>query len=159
MCFIEWNKQDGRLSLSWFWTTSSSTRTRNWASDLPEEDGHQGTFEGGRPAWSWSDRPKGLSAPLGSILLQCAHACFVASWPRASRGCTFQTFLSTPSLALLLLPLDDFTLSDLHASSPHMSPWYSYNTRPWLPPCLSFACGLIKDVGGASRDASWCMHG
>jgi hypothetical protein len=26
-------------------------------------------------------------------------------------------------------------------------------------PCLSFACGLIKDVGGASRDASWCMHG
>jgi hypothetical protein len=27
------------------------------------------------------------------------------------------------------------------------------------PPCLSFACGLIKDVGGASHDASWCMYG
>jgi hypothetical protein len=27
------------------------------------------------------------------------------------------------------------------------------------PPCLSFACGLIKYVGGASRDASWCMYG
>jgi hypothetical protein len=27
------------------------------------------------------------------------------------------------------------------------------------PPCLSFACGLIKDVGGASCDASWCLHG
>jgi hypothetical protein len=23
---------------------------------------------------------------------------------------------------------------------------------------LSFACGLIKDVGGASHDASWCMY-
>jgi hypothetical protein len=27
------------------------------------------------------------------------------------------------------------------------------------PPCLSFACGLMKYVGGASRDASWCMNG
>jgi hypothetical protein len=26
-------------------------------------------------------------------------------------------------------------------------------------PSLSFACSLIKDVEGASRDASWCMHG
>jgi hypothetical protein len=23
---------------------------------------------------------------------------------------------------------------------------------------LSFACGLMISVGGASRDASWCMH-
>jgi hypothetical protein len=27
------------------------------------------------------------------------------------------------------------------------------------PPCLYLACGLIKDVGGASRDVSWCMYG
>jgi hypothetical protein len=26
------------------------------------------------------------------------------------------------------------------------------------PPCLSFACGLMKNVGGASHDALWCMH-
>jgi hypothetical protein len=31
----------------------------------------------GGPAWS--DRPRGLSAPPGLVLLQCAHACFVAS--------------------------------------------------------------------------------
>jgi hypothetical protein len=24
---------------------------------------------------------------------------------------------------------------------------------------LYFACGLIKYVGGASHDASWCMYG
>jgi hypothetical protein len=27
------------------------------------------------------------------------------------------------------------------------------------PPFLYFACGSIKYVGGASRDASWCTHG
>jgi hypothetical protein len=27
------------------------------------------------------------------------------------------------------------------------------------PPMLVLACGLIKDVGGASDDASWCMYG
>jgi hypothetical protein len=50
-------------------------------------------------------------------------------------------------------------LSHFHTSLPHMPPWYSYKTNPWLPPCLSFACGLMKVVGGASRDASWSMHG
>jgi hypothetical protein len=41
---------------------------------------------------------------------------------RASRGCPFQTFSSTPSLALLILPLDDFALSHFHAPLPHMLP-------------------------------------
>jgi hypothetical protein len=27
------------------------------------------------------------------------------------------------------------------------------------PPCLSFACALMTNVGGTSRDASWCMCG
>jgi hypothetical protein len=27
------------------------------------------------------------------------------------------------------------------------------------PSCLCFACGLIKYVGGALHDVSWCMHG
>jgi hypothetical protein len=39
-------------------------------------------------------------------------------------------------LVLLLLPLDVFTLSHFHAPLPHMPPWYSYKTRPWLPPVL-----------------------
>jgi hypothetical protein len=35
MCFVEPNKQDGWLSLRWFWTTNLSTRTRSWMSNLP----------------------------------------------------------------------------------------------------------------------------
>jgi hypothetical protein len=55
--------------------------------------------------------------------------------------CTFPTFSSTPLLALLLLPLDVFALTHFHTPLPHMPPWYSYKTKPWLPPCLYFACG------------------
>jgi hypothetical protein len=50
MCFVGQNKRGGWLSLRWFSTTNVNTQTRNWASDLPEEDGHRGAFEGGRPA-------------------------------------------------------------------------------------------------------------
>jgi hypothetical protein len=87
------------------------------------------------------------SSWLGSCL---AHllCCFVTT-------CTFQTFSSTPLLALLLLPLDVFALRHLHAPLPHMHP----NQALAAPPCLYFACGLIKDVGGASRDVSMCMYG
>jgi hypothetical protein len=43
MEFVGRNKtQNGRLSLWWFWTKSSGTQTKNWVSDLPEEDGHRG---------------------------------------------------------------------------------------------------------------------
>jgi hypothetical protein len=36
-------------------------------------------------------------------------------------ACTFQTFSSTPSLTLLLLPLDDFALSHFYTPLPHMT--------------------------------------
>jgi hypothetical protein len=115
------------------------------------------TPEGFRRGWSAGlvrDRPRRLSAPPGSVLLQCTYACFVASWPRAPRGCTFQTFSSTPLLALLLLPLDDFALSHLHASSPHMPPWYSCKTRPWLPPMLVLCMWFDKRCW---RGIPWCI--
>jgi hypothetical protein len=53
-----------------------------------------------------------LARFFSSALMLC---CFVTA-------CTFQTFSSTPSLALLLLPLDVFALSHLHAPLPHMHP-------------------------------------
>jgi hypothetical protein len=100
---------------------------------------------------------KELDGRLTSLLLLArffsSAFCFVIV-------CTFQTFSSTPSLALLFLPLDAFALTHFHTPLPHMPPWYSYKTKPCLPPpCLYFACGLIKYVGGASRDVSWFMYG
>jgi hypothetical protein len=66
---------------------------------------------------------------------------------------------STPLLALLIPPLDGFALSHFHALTSHASMIFLQNKALASPHELSFACGLIKDVGRASRDASWCMHG
>jgi hypothetical protein len=33
---------EGWLSLRWFWTKTSSTRTKSWTSDLPKKGEHQG---------------------------------------------------------------------------------------------------------------------
>jgi hypothetical protein len=134
MWFVARNKRGGWLSLRWVWTTNLSTRTKRWMGDLSLSS-------------SW----------LGSSLV---HSCFfVASWPRAPWGCTFQTFLSTPLLALLLLHL----MFSLWVTSmlPCLTCIYDIPAKQSFgcPPCLSFACGLIKDVQGASRDASWCMYG
>jgi hypothetical protein len=41
----------------------------------------------------------------------------------------------------------------------HASMIFLQNKALAAPACLSFACGFIKEVGGASHDASWCMHG
>jgi hypothetical protein len=107
-------------------------------SDLPAEGEHQGAFKGGRPAglgrlaWVACFSSRLQLAPAYSCLLCCL-------WPHAPRGCTAQTLSSTPLLALLLLPLDGFALSHFYAPLLHMPPWYSYKTRPWLPP---HACPL-----------------
>jgi hypothetical protein len=108
MWFVARNKRGGWLSLRWFQTTNSSTRTKSWMGDLPLSS-------------SW----------LGSSL---AHSCFLCCFVTT---CIFQTFSSTPSLALLLLPLDVFALSHFHTPLPHMPPWYSCKTKPWLPPHAS----------------------
>jgi hypothetical protein len=63
---------------------------------------------------------KELDRRLTSFLLlarffSSALFCFVTA-------CTFQTFSSTPLLALLLLPLDVFALTHFHTPLPHMRP-------------------------------------
>jgi hypothetical protein len=69
-------------------------------------------------------------------------------------ACTFQTFSSTPLLALLLLPLDVFALSHLHAPLPHMHPLYSCKTKPWLPPMLVLCMWFDKRCW---RGIPWCI--
>jgi hypothetical protein len=93
MWFVARNKRGGWLSLRWLWTTNLSTQTKSWMVDLPLSS-------------FW----------FGSSLV---HSCFLCCFVTA---CTFQTFSSTPLLALLLLPLDVFSLSHLHAPLPHMHP-------------------------------------
>jgi hypothetical protein len=88
---------------------------------------------------NWSTQTKSCMGdlPLSSSWLGSSLAHFITA-------CTFQMFSSTPSLALLFLPLDVFTLTHFHTPLPHMPPWYSYKTKPWLPPMLVLACGLIR---------------
>jgi hypothetical protein len=112
MWFVARNKRGGCLCLRWLWTTNLSTQTKRCMGDLPLSS-------------SW------LSSSL-------VHSCFfVASWPRAPWGCTFQT--SRPLLCL-------------HYCSFHLvfSLWVT-TMLPWLtclndipkkqslgcPPCLS----------------------
>jgi hypothetical protein len=104
--------------------------------------------------WGEAGRPRGLAAPPGSVLLQCTPCSFVALWPRDPQGCTAQTFSSTPLLALLLLTLDDFAWSHLHAPLPHMPPWYSYKTKPWLPPMLVLCLWFDERCW---RGIPWCI--
>jgi hypothetical protein len=88
--------------------------------------------------WFWTTNLSTRSKSWMSDLP--VHSCLlVSSWPRAPRGCTFQTFSSTPLLAILLLPFDVFSLSHFHAPLPHMHPWYACKTKSWLPP---HACTL-----------------
>jgi hypothetical protein len=85
--------------------------------------------------------------PLSSSWLGSSLAHFVTA-------CTFQTFSSTPSLALLFLSLDVFALSHFHTPLPHMPPWYSYKTNPWLPPMLVLCMWFDKICW---RDIPWCI--
>jgi hypothetical protein len=57
-------------------------------------------------------------------------------------------------LALLLLPLDVFILSCLHAPLHHMPPWYSCKTKPWLPPMLVLCTWFDK---WCWRGTPWCI--
>jgi hypothetical protein len=74
----------------------------------------------GRPAWA--DRPGWLRALPGSGFFQHTHFHFVTFVPACSMGCTAQILSSTPLLALLVLPLDVFALSHVHAPLLHMPP-------------------------------------
>jgi hypothetical protein len=113
---------EGWLSLRWFWTKTSSTQIETGRSCLPAEDEHRGVHfigEAGRPG------PTGLGWPRaspGSVFLQCDDPPFVTFLPACSTSCTAQTLSSTPLLALLVLPLDVFALSHVHAPLLHMPP-------------------------------------
>jgi hypothetical protein len=122
---ICWAKQswEGWLSLRWFWTKTLSTQIESWESCLPAKEEHRGRGclnRGGRPAWA--DRPRvPLALPI-LVFLQRDHLHFVTFVPACSTSCTAQTLSSTPLLALLVLPLDAFALSHVHAPLLHMPP-------------------------------------
>jgi hypothetical protein len=71
------------------------------------------------PDYKLEHTNKELDGRLTSLLLSArffsSALCFVTT-------CTFQMFSSTPSLALLLLPLDVFALTHFHAPLLHMPP-------------------------------------
>jgi hypothetical protein len=134
MCFLAQNKRGGWLSLRWFWTTLEHTN-------------------------------KELDERLTSLLLL---ARFFSS--ALMLLCFFVTACSTGlhlpkvpvhSFACIIAPSTRyFRFESLPCSlASHASMIYLQNKALLPPPCLYFACGLIKDVGGASHDASWCMCG
>jgi hypothetical protein len=112
---IFWAKQtwEGWLSLRWFWTKTSSTQTERWESFLPAKEEHR-EFLADRPGW-----PR---APPWLGFLHLDHFHFVTFVLACSTSCTAQTLSSTPLLALLVLPLDAFALSHVHAPLLHMPP-------------------------------------
>jgi hypothetical protein len=106
----------------------------------------------GRPAWGPPHSSK-LDFSLAHSSLLC---CFVTM---CSTGCTAQTLSSTHFLALLVLPLDVFALSHFHTLC--LTCLHDIPAKQGLvcPHACPLHVALMKDVGGASRDASWCMHG
>jgi hypothetical protein len=89
--------------------------------------------------------------PLPWLGSSPAHSCLLCFFVTA---CTFQMFSSTPSLALLLLPLDVFALTHFHTPLPHMPPWYSCKTKTWLPPMLVICMWFDKKCW---RGIPWCI--
>jgi hypothetical protein len=111
---------------------------------------------GGQPAWA--DRPGWLRASPGTSFLQRDDLPFVTFVPACSTSCTAQTLSSTPLLALLVLPLDAFALSHVHAPLLHMPSWISCKTILAAPHACPLHVVLMKVLERASNDASWCMH-
>jgi hypothetical protein len=65
------------------------------------------------------------------------------------------------SLACIIAPSTWYFRFELlpYSLASHASMIFLQNKALAGPPCLYFACGLIKYVRGASRDVSWCMYG
>jgi hypothetical protein len=128
---------EGWLSLWWFWTKNFEHTNREreellacWRRALGV------TFIGE------ADRPGWPRASPGSAFLQRDDLPFLTFVPACCTSCIAQTLSSTPLLALLVLPLDAFALSHVHAPLLHMPPWISCKAMLVSHPCLSFACGL-----------------
>jgi hypothetical protein len=82
---------------------------------LPAEDMHQGV-----PFIGQAGRLGVVLAPCLGSFSQHDHLPFVTFVPACSTCCTTQTLSSTPLLALLVLPLDAFALSHVHAPLLHL---------------------------------------
>jgi hypothetical protein len=87
---------------------------------LKTSNGGGAFYRGGRPAWA--NRPGWPHASPGSTFLQRDDHSFVTFVPACFTSCTTRTLSSTPLLALLVLPLDAFALSHVHAPLLHMLP-------------------------------------
>jgi hypothetical protein len=75
-------------------------------------------YRAGRP--TWADRPGVVLAPWLDSFSQHDHLPFVTFVPACSTCCIAQMLLSTPLLALLVLPLDALALSHVHAPLLHL---------------------------------------
>jgi hypothetical protein len=130
--FVEPNKRGGWLSLRWFRTTNYSTRAKSWMSDL-------------------SILARFFSSALMLALFLRDRMLHGVAPSRRSR----------PLLCLHYCSFHLMFLLWVTSMLPCLTCIHDIPTKPSLgcPPCLSFACGWIKDVGGAPCDASWCMHG
>jgi hypothetical protein len=112
---------------------------------------------GGRPAWADRLGPQlPLSAPafpsaLHARLLLCDHVL---------HGVAPSKF-SHPLLCLHDWSSHLITFLWVTSMLPCLTCFHEIPTKQSFDcsPCLSFACALMIIVGGASRDASWCMCG
>jgi hypothetical protein len=148
---------EGWLSLWWFWTENFEHTNKGREELLAcrrRAPGGAYIGEAGRPG------PTGLggfvpplarlssSVMISPLWLSCPRAPLVAP-PKLS---------STPLLALLVLPLDAFALSHVHAPLLHMPPWISCKAKLAAPHACPLHVVLMKVVERASNDASWCVH-
>jgi hypothetical protein len=156
---ICWAKQtwEGWLSLRWLWITNLSTQTERWESCLLAKEEHWGClYRGGQPAWA--DQLGGFVPLPGSVFSSVMIFPLWLSCPRAPQ-------VAPPKLShpLLCLHYWSFHLMSLLWVMSMLLCFTCHHEFP-VKQCLlpTHSCPLhvtlMKVVGRASRDASWCMH-
>jgi hypothetical protein len=111
--------------------------------------------------WLWttnlSTQTKSWMGDLSSQVRSCLLCCFVTA---CSTGLHLPNVL-VHSFACIIAPSTWWFRFESLPCSLCLTCLHDIPAKQILgcPPCLYFACGLIKDVGGASRDGSWCVYG
>jgi hypothetical protein len=127
--------------------------TRDWMSDLPDEGEHQRTLKGGRTAGL--GRPAWVVCCSSQLRFSPVHSCLLCSSVTACFLGLHRPNVLVHSFACMIDPSTWwFCFESLPCSlASHASMRFLQSKALDGPPCLSFACGLMKNVGGASRDA------